>query len=187
MPAALHGLRVLELATGVSGPYCGMLAGLGANVIKLEPPAGDVTRVPVRSPGTTPIEIVLGCSGQRPTHVLRSPFLALRRRLRATRQPLPRTILRSCESSPESTQTVWQCSKRTALFHPCHWAAGTDRSKMDRRGAHGQSRSTVQRSATRSIARCWKNFRRRLQQIPRQKRGYCHSLTARDLLDGWFH
>ena len=32
MPGALHGLRVLELATGVSGPYCGkLLGGLGAD------------------------------------------------------------------------------------------------------------------------------------------------------------
>ena len=45
MPAALHGVRVLELAEGVSGPYCGkLLAGLGADVVKLEPAAGDSTR-----------------------------------------------------------------------------------------------------------------------------------------------
>ena len=45
MPGALEGLRVVELAEGVSGPYCGkLLAGLGADVIKLEPSAGDETR-----------------------------------------------------------------------------------------------------------------------------------------------
>jgi crotonobetainyl-CoA:carnitine CoA-transferase CaiB-like acyl-CoA transferase len=43
--AALAGLVVVELATGVSGPYCGkLLAGLGAEVWKIEPPGGDPTR-----------------------------------------------------------------------------------------------------------------------------------------------
>ena len=45
MTGALTGLRILELAEEVSGPYCGkLLAGLGADVIKVEPPAGDRTR-----------------------------------------------------------------------------------------------------------------------------------------------
>jgi len=52
---ALSGLRVLELAEGVSGPYCGkLLAGLGADVIKLEPPDGDRTRRDGPFPGDAP-------------------------------------------------------------------------------------------------------------------------------------
>jgi len=43
-PAALAGLRVIELASE-SGVYCGkLLADLGADVIKIEPPGGDATR-----------------------------------------------------------------------------------------------------------------------------------------------
>ncbi|MBV9326441.1 MAG: CoA transferase [Chloroflexi bacterium] len=42
---ALSGVRVLELAQGVAGPYAGrLLADLGADVVKVEPPTGDVTR-----------------------------------------------------------------------------------------------------------------------------------------------
>ena len=42
---SLHGIRVIEIAQGVSGPYCGkLLAGLGAEVIKVEPPSGDTAR-----------------------------------------------------------------------------------------------------------------------------------------------
>ena len=41
----LDGLRVLELGTFVSAPFCGKLfAGYGARVIKVEPPGGDVAR-----------------------------------------------------------------------------------------------------------------------------------------------
>ena len=39
------GFRIVELAESVAGPYCGKLLGdLGADVIKVEPPAGDAAR-----------------------------------------------------------------------------------------------------------------------------------------------
>jgi crotonobetainyl-CoA:carnitine CoA-transferase CaiB-like acyl-CoA transferase len=42
---ALDGLRVVEFARYISGPYCGMiLADLGADVIKVETPGGDPSR-----------------------------------------------------------------------------------------------------------------------------------------------
>ncbi|WP_261989952.1 CaiB/BaiF CoA transferase family protein [Hymenobacter puniceus] len=53
----LAGLRVLELASVLAGPQVGQfLAELGAEVLKLEPPAGDVTRTwrtPAEDPATT--------------------------------------------------------------------------------------------------------------------------------------
>ena len=53
--AALAGLKVVEWAEGVAGPYCGkLLADLGAEVIKVEPPDGDGTRRIGPFPGDRP-------------------------------------------------------------------------------------------------------------------------------------
>lgn len=42
---ALDGIRVIEFASLMSGPYAGLqLADLGAEVVKVEPPEGDMTR-----------------------------------------------------------------------------------------------------------------------------------------------
>lgn len=50
-PSVLAGLRVVEYATAVAGPLCArILADLGAEVVKVEPPGGD----PVRSWGPFP-------------------------------------------------------------------------------------------------------------------------------------
>lgn len=46
MPGPLEGVRVLDISEIIAGPYCGMLlADMGAEVVKLEPPGGEPWRL----------------------------------------------------------------------------------------------------------------------------------------------
>src|SRR4051812_43911601 len=85
-PAPLHGIRVLDLSRVVSGPLCGrILADLGADVVKVEPPELDRTRtVPPFIDGLSPYFAQLNAGKRNVGIDLKTPGAAdLIRRLAA--------------------------------------------------------------------------------------------------------
>ena len=76
MGKALDGVRVLDMTHVQSGPSCTqILAWLGADVVKLEAPAGDVTRKQLRDiPGVDSLYFtMLNCNKQSITLNMKSP------------------------------------------------------------------------------------------------------------------
>ena len=74
-PAALAGIRVIDLTQVMAGPFCCMLLGdMGADVIKVEPPEGETTRH---------MEFELA-------HGVSAPFLAVNRNKRGVTLDLKR-------------------------------------------------------------------------------------------------
>jgi crotonobetainyl-CoA:carnitine CoA-transferase CaiB-like acyl-CoA transferase len=61
--AMLEGVKIIDLTSVIFGPFCTqMLAEMGADVIKVEPPAGDIFRwagIPAKTPAMGPCHMTL--------------------------------------------------------------------------------------------------------------------------------
>lgn len=71
MPGPLHGVRILELTSVVLGPWaCQILADMGAEVIKVEPPRGDSNRTLGASRSPRMSALYLTCNRNKRSLVL---------------------------------------------------------------------------------------------------------------------
>ena len=49
LPGILAGIKVVEFAQNAAVPHCGrLMAGMGADVVKVEPPSGDAMRAGIK-------------------------------------------------------------------------------------------------------------------------------------------
>ncbi len=107
----LADVRVLELSTVLAGPYCSMvLADLGAQVIKVEPPEGDATR------GYGPPWV--GTGDER----VAAYFLSVNRNKRSLRLDLRR---------PEGVEVLWQLIDRSDVLIENFRPGGLTRAGID--------------------------------------------------------
>ena len=66
LPRPLDDVRVLDLGQVYNGPYCGLLlAAQGADVIKIEPPGGEIVRRAAISPGGASYSFLMLNAGKR--------------------------------------------------------------------------------------------------------------------------
>jgi crotonobetainyl-CoA:carnitine CoA-transferase CaiB-like acyl-CoA transferase len=116
---ALAGLAVVEVGDFVAAPYCGrLLAGLGAEVIKVEPPAGDRARHHGPFPGDRPHPersgLFLALNGGKRGVVLdldspegRGQLETLLERADVLVESLPAERLEALGLTPEATAARW--------------------------------------------------------------------------------
>ena len=143
----LAGVRVLDFTTIVSGPYCTrLLADLGAEVFKIEPPEGDFIRVqpPLRA-GKSAYFASLNCGKKSLAVDLRQPDAP----------ELMRELAAKCDvvvenSRPGRDGSAWDSitrASRRSIRASC-----TARFPGSGRPAHGRSAAPMLRCSMRPAA-----------------------------------
>ena len=130
----LAGLKVLELSTVLAGPYCAMvLADLGADVIKVEPPEGDPTR------GYGPPWLEAPATETSPSERVAAYFLSVNRNKRSLRLDLRR---------PEAGEVVLRLIGRSDVLIENFRPGALNRLGLDDAALNGANEKLVHLSIT---------------------------------------